>query len=139
MQSDYNSYIASTKNVSVTNWPTMVQTMAATNSGRIDWVNPLPGVSDGYHLLAAIETKGYRKIYFSLAASRCNLTIGWRTQGAFNSSNSWWSQIDHYEEFETGIYGNAAWREFDIKGETMIVWLGDTYSDLYEMSYYLTA
>jgi len=132
-----------TKNVNVTNWPITIQTMPATDSGRIVWVNPLPGVSDGYHDFAAIETKGYKRLFFSLIGNLtigsylCNLTIGWCTQG-FNYSSSWREQIDHCEEFETGIFGNA-WREFDIKGETIIIILGDTYANSYEMSYYMTA
>jgi len=126
-----------TRNVNVTNLPITIQTMPATNSGRYVWVNPLPGVSNGYHLMPVFETRGFKKIYFSLTG-RCNLTIGWRVQGAFNESGSWWSQIDHNEEIETTIL-QLAWREFDIKGETLVIWLGDTFSNSYEISYYMTA
>lgn len=134
----YGSSGDPTKNVNVTNWPITIQTVPATISGRIVWINPLPGVSDGYHLMSAIVTGGYQKIYISLTGY-CNLTIGWRLQGAFNASQSWWSQIDHYEEFETGIFQSPTWREFDIKGETLAIWLGDTYSSSYELSYYMTS
>jgi hypothetical protein len=133
-----------TKNVSVTNWPTIIQTMAATNSGRIVWVNPLPGVSNGYHDLAAIETRGFRKLYFLLVCEAaypnnfCNLTIGWRMQGAFNESANWYFQVDHFEAFENATR-DRAYLEFDIKGETLIVWLGDTFANSYEMAYYMTA
>jgi hypothetical protein len=129
-----------TINVNVTDWPTTIQTVPATNSTRYVFGNPTFSISDPYELLPAIDTKGYRKIYFHLTAVHCNLTIGWRTQGAFNYSNQdWWGQIEHYEEFETGIFGSA-WREFDIKGETMIIILGDTIFDQsFEISYYMTA
>lgn len=144
LQKSYGTLGDPTKNVNVTNWPTTIQTMPATNSGRYVWVNPLPGVIDGYHNLAAIETRGYKKLYFSLTGNLtigpwlCNLTIGWCTQG-FNYSSSWREQIEHYEEIETHIWGDA-WREFsDIKGETMIIILGELYANSYEISYYMTA
>ena len=132
-----------TMNVSVTNWPTTIQTIPATNSTRYVFINPTFNISTPYEALPAIDTKGYRKIYFYLTGGPsnyiCNLTIGWRTQGAFNSSSQdWWGQIEHYEDRETGIYGSA-WREFDIKGETMIIILGDTMgTQSYEVSYYMT-
>jgi hypothetical protein len=131
-----------TKNVNVANWPVMMETKPATQSLRYVYVNPDFNVISVYELLPPIETKGYRRIYFSLRGN-CNFTIGWRTQGAFNSSQWWWGQIDYFEEFEnwtqqTGL--SYIWREFDVKGETMVVWLGDAfYTQYFDVSYYLTA
>ncbi|MGD0495705.1 MAG: hypothetical protein ABSB28_06655 [Candidatus Bathyarchaeia archaeon] len=127
-------------NVNVTNWPTTIQTVPATNSTRYVIMNPFFNLSSGFNphwALLAIDTNGYRKIYFHLVGN-CNITIGWRTQGAFNYSQDWSNQIEHLEEFETGISGSA-WREFDIKGETMIIVLGDTWHTYsYEIGYYMT-
>jgi hypothetical protein len=137
-----------TKDVYVTNFPIVIQTMAAYGNATIYWDNPIPSVSGDYHNFATIKTTGFRKLYFSLTGNLtsgpylCNLTIGWRVNDMFNSGSSWRQQIDHYEEIETRISYNtlgSCWREFDVKGQTIVIILGDTYANSYEMPYYRTS
>jgi hypothetical protein len=135
-----------TKDLNVINWPATIQTMAAYDNSTISWVNPIPGVSGDYHNFAAIKTTGFRKLYFSLTGNLtsgpylCNLTVGWCIGLVYGSS--WREQIGHYEEFETRIFTDIfgyGWREFDVKGQTIVIILGDTYANSYELSYYMTA